>query len=80
MPVHPASILWSIAAMARDSPHAANFLSCAAIVLGVSDFLISFRWAVQRSQASLKESEDNSEGKTTSAAQPRLVFFLESFS
>ena len=74
MPVHPASIDLSIAAIARASPQPASFLSCAAVVVGVSFFLISFRWAVQRSHASLKTSESSSVGiETTEAAQPRAL-------
>ena len=76
MPVHPASIDWSIAAIALASPQAASFFSCAFVVLGVNVFLISFRWAVHRPHAFLKRSEDNSEGKTTATAQSRLGLVL----
>jgi len=73
MPVHPASIDLSIAAIARASPQPASFLSCAAVVVGVSFFLISFRWAVHLPHASLKTSESNSFGIKTGAAQPRAL-------
>jgi len=76
MPVHPASILRSMADMALALPQPASLRSCAIVVLGVSGLRNSFRCEIQRVQASSKILESNSEGKTTAAAQPRLCLVL----